>query len=63
MKMRYRRNFVRAKMIYAFYKGRPVAIERIKNPITKHVLEIFNFTLVWEPEKTICGKELKKVQQ
>lgn len=63
MKMRYRRNFARNKMVRAFYKGWPIAIESINNPITRSFLEFFHFTPIRVPWKKICGKELKKVQQ
>lgn len=63
MKMRYRRFFTRSKMIRSFYKGRPVEIEAIKNPITRSFLEFFKFKPIRVPSKTLFGKEWRKIQQ
>lgn len=63
MKMRFKRFFARAKMVRAFYKGRPVDPDSIQDPITRSFLKFFNCTPVRVPNKTIIGKELRRTQR
>ena len=59
MKMRHKRFRTRAKIVRAFWKGIPIDIETIKDPITRSFFEFFNAIPV--RATTITGrKEIKR---
>lgn len=59
MKMRHKRFRTRAKMVRAFWKGIPIDIETIKNPIIRLFIKFFNAIPV--RATTIAGrKEIKR---